>query len=80
MTTMELKNNFHRLIDNINNDNVLTKFYDILSRAKDSNEGSLWSGLSIEEQNELILIEKESQNPQNLISNSDMIKKHKKWL
>jgi hypothetical protein len=80
MTTIELKSKFHKLIDNINNDNVLSKFYDILSRVKESVEGSLWDRLSPEEQDELILIEKDSHNPENLISHSEMIKKHKKWL
>jgi hypothetical protein len=80
MTTIELKSKFHKLIDNINNDNVLSKFYDILSRVKESAEGSLWDRLSPDEQDELILIERESHNPENLISHSEMIKKHKKWL
>jgi hypothetical protein len=80
MTTIELKSNFHKLIDNINNDNILSKFYDILSRVKESKEGSLWNRLSPDEQEELIIIEKESHNPDNLIPHSEMIKKHKKWL
>jgi len=80
MTTFELKLNFHKLIDKIDNDNLLLKFYDILSRIKETKEGALWSRLSKEEQDELIMIEKESHNPQNLILHSEMIKKHKKWL
>jgi hypothetical protein len=80
MTTIELKSNFHKLIDKIDNDNLLLKFYDILSRVKETKEGTLWSRLSSLEQDELIIIEKESHNPQNLISHSEMIKKHKKWL
>ena len=78
MTTTELKSNFHKLIDNINNDNVLSKFYEILSNAKESKEGLIWSRLSPDEQQELILIEKESHYSENLISHSVMIKKHKK--
>ena len=80
MTTIELKSNFHKLIDNIDNDNVLSKFYDILSRVKESKEGLLWDRLSPGEQEELIIIEKERHNPANLIHHSEMIKKHKKWL
>jgi hypothetical protein len=80
MTTIELKSKFHILIDNINNDNVLSKFYDILSRVKESSEGSLWDRLTPDEQEELILIEKESHNQENLITHAEMIKKLKKWL
>jgi hypothetical protein len=80
MTTTELKSNFHILIDNISNENILAKFYDILSHAKDFEEGMLWNRLTFEEQEELLIIEKESHNFNNLISHLDMQKKHKKWL
>ena len=80
MTTIELKTNFHNLIDNLNNDSVLSKFYDLLSKVKESKEGALWTRLSKDEQEELLLIEKESHDPKTLISHADMIKKHKKWL
>ena len=80
MTTIELKSNFHKLIDNINNENLLFKFYEIISKTNETKDGALWSRLSKAEQQELLIIEKESQNPNNLISHSDMIKKHKKWL
>jgi len=80
MTKIELKSNFHNLIDTINDENILTKFYELLSRAKDNKEGELWKRLSQKEQDELTLIEKESSDSTNLISNSDMQQKHKKWL
>jgi hypothetical protein len=80
MTTVELKSNFHKLIDNINNENVLYKFYEIIEKTKESKEGSLWARLSPNEQQELIMIEKESRLAENLISHSKMINKHKKWL
>lgn len=80
MTTIELKSNFHHLIDNINDESILSKFYDLLSRAKDAKEGLLWNKLTQEERDELIEIEKESANSENLISNSEMQQKHKKWL
>ena len=80
MTTIELKSKFHNLIDNINDEGILLKFYDLLSRAKDSREGLLWDRLSQEERDELIFIEKESSNTANLISNTEMQQKHKKWL
>ena len=78
MTTIELKSNFHNLIDNINDENILSKFYDLLSRAKEIKEGLLWDRLSQKEKDELIMIEKESLNSENLISNINMQQKHKK--
>jgi len=41
MTTVELKTNFHQLIDKISNEAMLVKFYEIMSTANVSNEGSL---------------------------------------
>jgi len=80
MTTIELKSNFHNLIETINDESILSKFYDLLSRAKDKKEGLLWDRLSQAERDELTIIEKESFNSANLISNSEMQQKHKKWL
>lgn len=80
MTAIELKANFHNLIDTINDESVLSKFYELLSRAKDKKEGLLWDRLSQKEKDELIIIEKESSDTANLISNNDMQQKHKKWL
>ncbi|MEA3443422.1 MAG: hypothetical protein U9R19_01705 [Bacteroidota bacterium] len=80
MNTLELKTNLHKLIDTINNDNLLYRFYNLLDQSVDSKEGSLWSKLSPQEQEELLLIEKESHDPANLIPQAEMKKKHSKWL
>lgn len=80
MTTVELKTNFHQLIDKISNEAMLVKFYEIMSTANVSNEGSLWKNLSNEEQQELIEIKKNSHNIENLIDHSAMKLKFKKWL
>ncbi len=80
MTTVELKNNFHRLIDSIDNESLLMKFYDLLLRKKDLRDGKLFSYLTKEEQEELFLAEEESENSYNVVSNEEQKKKHKKWL
>ncbi|MCF8374185.1 MAG: hypothetical protein K9H64_21360 [Bacteroidales bacterium] len=80
MNTLELRTNLHKLIDTINNDNLLHRFYNLLDRTVESKEGQLWSGLSMEEQEELSLIESESHDPANLISHTKMKSKHAKWL
>lgn len=80
MTTVELKSNFHQLIDKINNESMLIKFYEIMSTANVSHDGSLLKNLSTDEQQELIEIEKESHIIENLIDHSAMKSKYKKWL
>jgi hypothetical protein len=80
MTTLELKNNFHQLIDSIDNENLLLKFYELMRNRSISKEGSLLSRLSKEEQDDLLLAFNESDKEENLIRNNEMMKKHKKWL
>ncbi|GAB1454626.1 hypothetical protein MASR2M47_46820 [Draconibacterium sp.] len=80
MDTIELKNNLHHLIDSINNDRLLSRFYSIIVNIKEYPEGKLWSKLSDSEREELLLSDKESNDPMNLIPHSEIEKKHKKWL
>jgi len=80
MNTFELRTNFHILIDSIENESLLWKFYDIIWRKTLSHEGELWNRLTTDEQQELLQAENESKFPKNLISNEEMKKKHKKWL
>ena len=80
MTTLELKNNFHHLIDSIENDNLLQEFYELMLRRRSSKDGRLWAMLSKDEIEELLLANEESENPDNLISHEDMKKKYSKWL
>jgi len=77
MNTIELKNNLHQLIDSIGNENVLAKFYSIMVKIKEHPEGKLWSRLTDAEQEELILADLESKDPNNLISKAEIEKKHK---
>lgn len=80
METEQIKLNFHQLIDKINNDRILTKFYGLMLKSNQSSNGNLWSRLAKEEQEELLLSDLESENEDNLIPHSEIQKKHKKWL
>ncbi|MCX6279587.1 MAG: hypothetical protein NT004_16050 [Bacteroidetes bacterium] len=80
MTTFELKNNFHHLIDSIENENLLQEFYELMLRKRASKDGRLWAMLSEDEVEELLKANEESENPDNLISHEDMKKKYSKWL
>ena len=80
MTALELKNNFHHLIDSIENENLLQEFYELMLRKRSSKDGRLWAMLSKDEIEELLLANEESENPDNLISHEDMKKKYSKWL
>lgn len=80
MNTIELRKNFHNLIDSINNESILTKFYSIMARMNERDDGKLWGKLTLDEQEELIRADIESQDPSNLIPHEEIQEKHKKWL
>ncbi len=80
MNTAELKSNLHQLIDSIDNKTVLNKFYDLILSAKNNADGALWSKLSKEEQDELLLADTEANTSSNLIPHAQVEAKHKKWL
>ena len=80
MTTLEIKNSFHHLIDSIDNDQLLLRFYELMKNRTSTKDGNLWARLTLQEQEELLAAFEESKDPENLISQDEMMKKHKKWL
>lgn len=80
MDTIELRKNFHLLIDNIENEALLNNFYDLMKFRYTAKDGQLWNKLTILEQEELLMTLEESNNPDYLISEDDMKKKHKRMI
>ncbi len=80
MNTIELKQNFHHLIDSIDNEKLLINFYDLIKKRTTVKEGQLWNNLTEQEKQELILSLDESKKPENLIDHEEMKIKHRKWL
>ncbi len=78
MNTIEIRANFHQLIDQINNEQLLIKLYHIMEQAIATADGKLWSRLSDDEQIELLRIEGEVQSDQNLIANGQMLEERYK--
>ena len=80
MKQTDIRSSFHKLIDEIDNENLLMKFYDLLNKSSDQKEGELWNQLSEEQKNEILLAESESHYEKNLIDHDTQKEKHKKWL
>ena len=80
MKQSEIKTNFHHLIDEIDNEPLLMKFYDLLLKSRVQKEGELWNQLSEEQKNELLIAESESHYNKNLIDHKTQKTKHRKWL
>ncbi len=80
MNTIELKKNFHNLIDSIDNEELLISFYDFIKSKTNTHPGQLWGRLNKDEQEELLNAFEESENPDHLLDFDTMKKKHEKWL
>jgi len=80
MKHSDIRNSFHKLIDEIDNERLLMKFYDLLIKSRDQKEGELWNQLSDEQKNEVLLAESESHYDKNLIDHKTQKAKHQKWL
>ncbi len=78
MTTIELKSNLHSLIENINDKNILSGFYQLLIKTKENKVGLLWNKLSTEQRFELEQLASEDDGSLNLITNEDIMKKYQK--
>ncbi len=77
MSNLELKNNFHKLIDKVNDIELLKYFYDVFLF---SSEKSFLKDLTSEENIDLLESYKESEDENNLLEHDYVKEKHKKWL
>ncbi len=80
MKQSDIKINFHHLIDEIDNEPLLMKFYDLLIKSRVQKEDELWDQLSEDQKNELLIAESESHYQKNLIDQKTQKAKHRKWL
>jgi len=80
MKNPDIRSSFHKLIDEIDNERLLMKFYDLLIKSNDQKEGELWNQLSDEQKNEILIAESESHYQKKLIDHETQKAKHKKWL
>lgn len=77
---MGTKEAFHRLIDEIDDEEILKGYLELIQRLNSSQTGRLWDSLDAEEKSELLLSYEESFDPKNLISHEHVKGQHDKWL
>lgn len=74
MSTLELKSDLHKILDKIENEELLRTIYDFLKQPDDSK--SFWNSLSEAQKQEVHLSYQESENSANLLSWDDLKKKY----
>ena len=74
MGSVELKTNIHKIVDGIQNEQLLKTIYDFLKVRESSKSGKLWSSLSEDEKKEVLDAFEESEDDKNLIYRKKVIK------
>ena len=77
---MRTKEDFHNLIEKIEDEEVLKGYFKLIQRLNNNQTGELWDSLSPAENDELLLSYEESFQTGNLISHDEVKKQHDKWL
>ena len=80
MALTNIKIDFNQLIDKIENEELLSSFYQLLVQRSQGKIGQLWENLTDEEKKELLLADEESKDPNNWISDEEVRQKHQQWL
>ena len=76
MGTIELKSNLHKILDKIENEQLLRTIYDFLKQSENAEEGQIWKTLTEEQKKEVYLSYEESQDDKNLIDWDTVKKKY----
>jgi hypothetical protein len=76
MGTIELKLDLHRILDKIDNEQLLRTIYEFLKEQENSKEGKIWDTLSEDQKKEVFLSYEESEDDKNLKSWEDVKKKY----
>ena len=72
MGSVELKSNIHKMVDGIQNEQLLQTLYDFLKIRATSQPGNLWSSLTKEQRKEVLLAFDESEDEKNLINRDEI--------
>jgi len=77
---MNIKEDFHHLIDSIEDEELLKSYYQLIQKINIDQNGYLWNNLSEDEKKELLTAYEESFDSNNLISHEQVKLQHGKWL
>jgi len=76
---MKIKDDFHHLIDSIEDERLLQRYYQLIQTINDDQNGHLWNSLNEDERKELMIAYKESFDSDNLLSHEQVKLQHEKW-
>ena len=75
-----VRSNFHQLIDQIEDETILSELYQMLLNYQQKKEsGDFWDSMTDEQKQELEEALAESESDENLISHQDVMNRASKW-
>lgn len=74
MSTVELKSHIIKLVEDIQNDELLELLLEFLSRRKDSSSEDMWSDLTVAQKQEVHDAYKETENEDNLVEKEKLFR------
>ncbi|MEM9546846.1 MAG: hypothetical protein AAGA77_12780 [Bacteroidota bacterium] len=77
---MLIREKFHKIIDEIDDEQKLQGFYNLISRLSNSENGALYKALTKAQKEELDIAYEESFDKKNLIDHDEIKSKYAKWL
>lgn len=77
METLELRSNIHKIVDGIQNEQLLKTIYDFLKVRETNEPGRLWDSLTEDQKQEVLLAYDESEDENNLIDREKVFKSTK---
>ena len=80
MNKTVLKSNLHKLIDQIDNQNILEEFYNEIKIILERSQGNIWDKLNEDQKKDILLSYEESEIDNNLLDHDTVINKYKDWL
>ena len=77
---MTIKDDFHHLIDTIEDEQLLQHYYQLIQKINHDQNGRLWNNLREDEKKELLMAYDESFDSNNLLSHEEVKRQHVQWL
>ena len=77
---MKIKDDFHHLIDSIEDEKLLEACYQLIQKISNEHNGHLWNSLTDDQRTELLIAYEESFDDHNLLSHNHVKAQHEKWL
>ncbi|GAB2483370.1 hypothetical protein [Algoriphagus taiwanensis] len=76
MGAIQLKSDLRKIIERIDNEQLLQTVYDFLKQREDTKEGEFWKSLTDEQKNEIYLSYNEAEDDKSLIAWDSLKKKY----